>query len=245
MTQEQRLSDLSETETPLPLAENLPGGNVPEEESPSSAWAERLAVVLHRQGFVDLSAGEDLSFALMNLISIEEHLACSYARTDDQAFLELLPEIRDMRRDLMKQLVREGNGEGWCISKHLLASSMRLLEVANKRQADGKEAASRDLIEKAFTLWSLFWTFTGDAPEEAEVTGSGRATSTQPRETKTPRSSSPRSAEEFIPGVIDKVAFSTASAGSISSGRTGNATGKATSGITRLVKAFIDCCRDG
>ncbi|WP_026368558.1 hypothetical protein [Aminiphilus circumscriptus] len=245
MTQEQRLSDLSETETPLPLAENLPGGNVPEEESPSSAWAERLAVVLHRQGFVDLSAGEDLSFALMNLISIEEHLACSYARTDDQAFLELLPEIRDMRRDLMKQLVREGNGEGWCISKHLLASSMRLLEVANKRQADGKEAASRDLIDKAFTLWSLFWTFTGDAPEEAEVTGSGRATSTQPRETKTPRSSSPRSAEEFIPGVIDKVAFSTASAGSISSGRTGNATGKATSGITRLVKAFIDCCRDG
>ncbi len=245
MTQEQRFSDLSETETPLPLAENLPGGNVPEEESPSSAWAERLAVVLHRQGFVDLSAGEDLSFALMNLISIEEHLACSYARTDDQAFLELLPEIRDMRRDLMKQLVREGNGEGWCISKHLLASSMRLLEVANKRQADGKEAASRDLIDKAFTLWSLFWTFTGDAPEEAEVTGSGRATSTQPRETKTPRSSSPRSAEEFIPGVIDKVAFSTASAGSISSGRTGNATGKATSGITRLVKAFIDCCRDG
>jgi hypothetical protein len=245
MTQEQRLSDLSETETPLPLAENLPGGNVPEEESPSSAWAERLAVVLHRQGFVDLSAGEDLSFALMNLISIEEHLACSYARTDDQAFLELLPEIRDMRRDLMKQLVREGNGEGWCISKHLLASSMRLLEVANKRQADGKEAASRDLIDKAFTLWSLFWTFTGDAPEEAEVTGSGRETSTQPRETKTPRSSSPRSAEEFIPGVIDKVAFSTASAGSISSGRTGNATGKATSGITRLVKAFIDCCRDG
>jgi hypothetical protein len=88
----------------------------------------------------------------MNLISIEEHLACSYARTDDQAFLELLPEIRDMRRTLMKQLVREGNGEGWCISKHLLASSMRLLEVANKRQADGKEAESRDLIDKAFTL---------------------------------------------------------------------------------------------
>lgn len=244
MTQEQHLSDLSGTEPPLPLAESLPGEDVPEEDSSSSVWAERLAAVLHRQGFVDLSAGEDLSFALMNLISIEEHLACSYARTDDQAFLELLPEIRDMRRDLMKQLVREGNGEGWCISKHLLASSMRLLEVANKRQADGKEAESRDLIDKAFTLWSLFWTFTGDAPEEAEVTGSGRET-IPPRETKTPRISSPRSAEGFIPGVTDKIAFSTASAGSISSGRSGNATGKATSGITRLVKAFIDCCRDG
>lgn len=244
MTEEQHLSNLSEMEPSLPLTEPLPSEDVPEEGSASSAWAERLAAVLHRQGFVDLSAGEDLSFALMNLISIEEHLACSYARTDDQAFLELLPEIRDMRRNLMKQLVREGNGEGWCISKHLLASSMRLLEVANKRQADGKEAESRDLIDKAFTLWSLFWTFTGDAPEEADVTGPGRETA-PPRETKTPRISSPRSAEGFISSTTDKIAFSTASAGSISSGRSENAAGKATSGITRLVKAFIDCCRDG
>ena len=84
----------------------------------------------------DLSSGEDLSFALMNLISIEEHLACSFARTGDPFFVEALPDIRNLRRDLMKQVVREGYGEGWCISKHLLATAMRLLEVANKRQAE-------------------------------------------------------------------------------------------------------------
>lgn len=242
MTQEQRLADLSETEPPLPLAGDSPEKDVPEEQTSSSVWAERLASVLHRQGFVDLSAGEDLSFALMNLVSIEEHLACSYARTDDPAFLELLPDIRDLRRDLMKKLVREGNGEGWCIAKHLLASSMRLLEVANKRQADGKDAESRDLIDKAFTLWSLFWTFTGDAPEGTETPDSGKKPSrTFPG--KTSQGHSSRSTGGFRADLTDAVGVTSGEA--VPSGRSGNASGRTTSGITRLVKAFIDCCRDG
>ena len=36
---------------------------------------------------LDLSAGEDLSVALMNLVSLEEHSFFSYVKTKDEKFL--------------------------------------------------------------------------------------------------------------------------------------------------------------
>ena len=188
----------------------------------TGAWAQRLEQALRSQGFSDLSSGEDLSFALMNLISIEEHLACSFARTGDPFFVEALPDIRNLRRDLMKQVVREGYGEGWCISKHLLATAMRLLEVANKRQAEGQEEMSRRLIEEAFTLWSMFWAFTGKDGGVAPL----------PSRTREARSPLPQA----LPGSVG-VGIG------IRSDLPG--TGNSRGGLSRLVKAFIDCCRDG
>lgn len=106
---------------------------------------------------LDLSADEDLSIAIMNLISIEEHLFFSGAKTGYTVYYDLLAEIRDMRKDLLKKIIKEYDGEVWCISKHLLASSYRLMEYGTKHLGRGDKELAEDVFEKAYGLYSLFW----------------------------------------------------------------------------------------
>lgn len=106
---------------------------------------------------IDLSSGEDLSIGIMNLISIEEHLFFTYNKTKSKKYLELLNEVRQMRTDLMKEVIKDYEGEVWCISKHLLASSMRLMEVGTKELKKKNEKKAEDLFQKSYELYSLFW----------------------------------------------------------------------------------------
>lgn len=106
---------------------------------------------------LDLSADQDLSIAIMNLVSIEEHFMFTQQKTGNDKYLDLLKEVREMRKDLLKKIVKEYEGEVWCISKHLLAASMRLMEVGTKMLGQGKKKEAKDLFEKAYDLYSLFW----------------------------------------------------------------------------------------
>lgn len=106
---------------------------------------------------VDLSSQEDLSVAIMNLISIEEHLFFSGAKTGKEKYYDLLGKVREIRKELLKKIVKDAEGEVWCISKHLLAASMRLIEVGTKYWGDGKKKEAEDLFSKAYNLYSLFW----------------------------------------------------------------------------------------
>jgi len=105
----------------------------------------------------DLSADEDLSIAIMNLISIEEHFFFTAKKTGDDKYFDLLKEVREMRKELLKKIIKEYEGEVWCISKHLLAASMRLMEVGTKALGRGKDAEAKEMFEKAYNLYSLFW----------------------------------------------------------------------------------------
>ena len=78
-------------------------------------------------GGVDLSAAEDLSIAVMNLISLEEHFFFTGAKTKDGSYYDLSGEVREMRKRLMEGLVEKHEGETWCATKHLLSSAIRLL----------------------------------------------------------------------------------------------------------------------
>jgi len=111
-----------------------------------------------KKGKLDLSSDEDLSIALMNLISIEEHFFFTGAKTREEKYFDLLNQVRQIRKELLKKLVKdvEPGSEVWCISKHLLAASMRLIEVGTKYFQEGKEEA-KDFFSKAYELWSLFW----------------------------------------------------------------------------------------
>lgn len=113
----------------------------------------------NKQNELDLSSDEDLSIAIMNLVSIEEHFFFTGAKTGKSEYFDLLQEARKMRGDLLKKLVKdvEPGSERWCISKHLLAASMRLMEVGTKAQGQGKKEDAKDLFEKAYKLYSLFW----------------------------------------------------------------------------------------
>jgi len=106
---------------------------------------------------LDLSSDEDLSIAIMNLISIEEHFFFTAQKTGNDKYFDLLKEVRDMRKDLLKKIIKEYEGEVWCISKHLLASSMRLMEVGTKALGRGKKEDAKEMFEKAYNLYSLFW----------------------------------------------------------------------------------------
>ncbi len=108
-------------------------------------------------GGLDLSSDEDLSIAIMNLISIEEHFFFTGNKTGKPEYFDLLNTAREMRKELLKKIIKEYEGEVWCISKHLLASSMRLMEVGTKAQTKGNKAEAEDLFKKAYELYSLFW----------------------------------------------------------------------------------------
>ncbi|MDR0741577.1 MAG: hypothetical protein LBF28_02280 [Rickettsiales bacterium] len=109
---------------------------------------------------LDLSSDQDLSVALMNLISLEEHFFFSGGKTGKTGFYDLINTVRDIRKELMGRIVKKStaeNGEVWCISKHLLAASMRVMEVGTKANAAGRKEEAYDLFNKAYDLYSLFW----------------------------------------------------------------------------------------
>jgi hypothetical protein len=106
---------------------------------------------------LDLSSKEDLAIGVMNLISLEEHFFFTYNKTNDGKYLELLNQIRSMRKDLLKEIVKNPKGEIWCVSKHLLAASMRLMEVGTKKLSDGDKSKAEELFKKSYTLWNIFW----------------------------------------------------------------------------------------
>ena len=106
---------------------------------------------------LDLSSDEDLSIAIMNLISIEEHLFFSGAKTGKEKYYELLNQVREMRKTLMKKIIKDYEGEVWCISKHLLAGCMRLMEVGTKSLTKGDKKEAQEFFQMAYSLYSLFW----------------------------------------------------------------------------------------
>jgi hypothetical protein len=105
----------------------------------------------------DLSSDQDLSIAIMNLISIEEHLVFTGAKTSKTLYYDLISEVRDMRKSLLQQIIKKYEGEVWCISKHLLAASMRLMEVGTKQQDLGNPEEAYRLFDNAYELYCLFW----------------------------------------------------------------------------------------
>ena len=113
---------------------------------------------------LDLSVGEDLSIALMNLISLEEHFLFSYMKTENENFLGFLEQVREIRKKLLAKIVKREEGdysEKWCISKHLLATTMRLSEVGTKYLHDGKKNEAEETYADAFNVYNLFWAVNG------------------------------------------------------------------------------------
>ena len=116
---------------------------------------------------LDLDAWEDLSIGLMNLISLEEHAFFSYVKTQDEKFLSILDNVREIRKRLLKKIVKDNDGsEKWCMSKHLLASSMRFFEVGNRLLHDGDKSEADKMYKDAAEMYGLFWKINYAEPNE-------------------------------------------------------------------------------
>ena len=112
---------------------------------------------LKKDNKLDLSSDQDLSIAIMNLVSIEEHFFFTGAKTGKPEYYDLLNEVREMRKSLLKKIIKDYEGEVWCISKHLLAASYRLMEVGTKAQGRNNKEEAKEMFQKSYDLYSLFW----------------------------------------------------------------------------------------
>lgn len=112
---------------------------------------------MKKQEKMDLSSDQDLSIAIMNLISIEEHFFFTGAKLGKTEYYDMIKDVREMRKELLKKIIKEYEGEIWCISKHLLAASYRLMEVGTKQLGMNKKEEAYDFFNKAYSLYSLFW----------------------------------------------------------------------------------------
>ncbi|HAQ02582.1 hypothetical protein A2467_03275 [Candidatus Nomurabacteria bacterium RIFOXYC2_FULL_36_8] len=112
---------------------------------------------LKEKAGVDLSTAEDLSLAVMNLISLEEHFFFTGVKIKKDEYFDTAEEIRELRKELLKELMPNHEGETWCISKHLLSSTMRLIEVGNKLSSDDKKDEAKKMFERAYKVYSIFW----------------------------------------------------------------------------------------
>ena len=126
---------------------------------------------------VDLSTGEDLSLAVMNLISLEEHFFFTGVKTKKDEYFDSSLEIREMRKKLLEQLMPDHEGETWCISKHLLSATMRLVEVGNKLHSEGEKEKAKQMFENAYKIYTIFWALKlklikGQNVKDAAIAGS-------------------------------------------------------------------------
>jgi hypothetical protein len=108
-------------------------------------------------GTVDLSLDEDLSIAIMNLISLEEHFFFTGEKTKKDHYFDFLEEVREVRKVMLAKMMPKNEGETWCISKHLLAASMRLMEVGTKLNGSGKKEEAKEFFDNAYKVYALFW----------------------------------------------------------------------------------------
>lgn len=112
---------------------------------------------LKAAGELDLSMEEDLSIAIMNLISLEEHFFFTAEKTGNDGYFDLLNQTREIRKELLAKMIDRHEGETWCVTKHLLAATMRMMEVGTKLLSSGKKEESKDMFKKAYEVYSLFW----------------------------------------------------------------------------------------
>lgn len=125
-------------------------------EKKINEFLEKVAKI-KKENKLDLSSQEDLAIAIMNIVSLEEHFFFTAAKTGKDKYYDLLFQVREIRKDLLKKIVKNTEGEEWCISKHLLAASMRLIEVGTKYYNQDKKKEAKDLFSKAYNLYSLFF----------------------------------------------------------------------------------------
>ncbi len=117
---------------------------------------KRIDELKEKKG-VDLSTEEDLSIAVMNLISLEEHFFFTGNKTGKDEYYDMLYEVREMRKILLGRMIEKTEGESWCISKHLLATTMRLMEVGTKLYSDNKKEEAKEIFGFAYKAYNLFF----------------------------------------------------------------------------------------
>ena len=98
-----------------------------------------------------LGENEEIPVAVRSSSTAEDLAEASFAG-QQETYLNIRGE-----KELLKELMPNHEGETWCISKHLLSSTMRLIEVGNKLSSDDKKDEAKKMFERAYKVYSIFW----------------------------------------------------------------------------------------
>lgn len=74
------------------------------------------------------------------------------AKTSKSEYYDLLNKAGEIRKELLGKIIKQDEGEVWCISKHLLTASMRLMRVGTKQLGIGNKKEVEDLFVKTYDL---------------------------------------------------------------------------------------------
>ena len=172
---------------------------------------------------LDVNAEEDLVVGIMNLIGIEEHLFFTAEKTGKEAYFKLLNEVRKMRVELLKKIIKEAEGEVWCTSKHLLAASMRMMEVGTKHLKENNEKEAKEYFDRAYNLYNLFWALNLKMIDSKTIKDKGIVTDFDLKKVSAEENGKYISADFSNIKIEDKSFFSK---------------------ISDVVKKAIDCCKE-
>jgi len=102
---------------------------------------------------MDLSSDQDLSIAIMNLVSIEEHFFFR-RKTGKTEYFDLLQEVRKMRGDLLRKIVKIPKAKNGAFPT-FAGRSMRLMEVGTKQQGMAKKKRLKIYLKNLLILFSF------------------------------------------------------------------------------------------
>jgi len=148
------------------LPADLPKENTPKTESAKIAkdlpfkdlndFIEKVDA-LKKQNRLDLSSDQDLTLGIMNLVNLEEEFFLLGAEHNYREFYDVLLRVREMRKTFLQAIVQRYEGEVWCISKHLMAASMRCLQSGVKLLDAQQKPWAYEMFKFSYDLYSLFW----------------------------------------------------------------------------------------
>ena len=100
-----------------------------------------------------------------------------------------MPDFKDFNDFVTKvknleMIIKDYEGEVWCTSKHLLAASMRLMEVGTKAQTKGDQKLAHDFFKKSYDLYNLFWAINLGMVKKGELKPTNFESKEQPIEYK-------------------------------------------------------------
>jgi hypothetical protein len=104
----------------------------------------------------DVKIWDDLSFYLVNAISLEWHLLCSYAETKDKSYLQIAQEVRRNRAKWLDYFTKKNSSQLYCSNKHILACVGALKELSNRFQEAKEIKLSEECLEESRLYQNIF-----------------------------------------------------------------------------------------
>lgn len=104
----------------------------------------------------DVGYWEDTITVFINLCHAEFHSQKSYIETDDDDWLKIADELRRDRQKIQDEFTPKGEGELWCVNKHLALVIGGYLERASRDYEDGNVGRTKMNYAKAKKWLGVF-----------------------------------------------------------------------------------------